>query len=213
MRSRARRPPAGERRLAADRAAGASPHRLDRRRAVAAREQAADRMHHRQRRGAGREGEERRMAGALGQKPSDPDHVAGHVVDQRVHGDHVVEAAKGRVQHVADAELDVPCQVAGQALAGQADQRRRQVDRDDLGAAPRRLDREARRCRSRHRAGAAPRRSSRQPVEQGARASGRGRRGRWRGCGRRVRPRSAATRPRRRCGRSRSAAARGARCR
>ena len=72
-------------------------------------------------------------------------------------------------------------------------------------AAPRRLDRE--------RAGAAagieqPRAAQvvRQPVEQRARASRRGRRGPWRGCGRPARRRSAAPRHRPRCGRNRSRA-------
>ena len=48
-------------------------------------------------------------AGALGQKLASARTMsAGLVVDQRVHRDDVVEPAKGRVQHVADAEVDVP---------------------------------------------------------------------------------------------------------
>ena len=65
---RARRQPAAQRRFA---------DRLDRGRAVAAREQPADRVHQRQRRGARREGEERRTVGARGEAGQRAHHVAG----------------------------------------------------------------------------------------------------------------------------------------
>ena len=73
------------------------------------------------------------------------------------------------------------------------------------GAAPRGLDRQAHRCRSRRRA-IARRSCSAAATTAACRASRRGRRGRWRGCGRPEHPRSAAPRHRPRCGRNRSRA-------
>ena len=92
----------------------------------------------------------------------------------------MVEPAKGRVQHVADAEIHL--QVAGQAVARQSDQRRREVDRGDLGPALRRFQRQhagaASGIQQTHAAQVVG-----QPVQQGARASGRGLRGLSPGCG------------------------------
>ena len=70
--------------------------------------------------------------------------VAGAVVDQRVHRDHVVEAAERRVEHVADAELDA---AAAQIAAGMRSRARPTSVGDrsiatTLRAAPRGLDRE-----------------------------------------------------------------------
>ena len=63
------------------------------------------------------------------------------------------------MQHVADVEFDTRRRpsVAGRALAGEIDQRRREIDRDHVGAAPCGSRRPERRCRSRHRGYAGPR--------------------------------------------------------
>ena len=133
-----------------------------------------------------------------------PHDVGGDVVDQRVHGDDMVEAAERRVQHVADPELDLAgAESAGDALArrGRPASARGRWPRPRRRAAPPRP--RGRRCRSPHR-GCARRAGPPAARTAGWRASRRGRPARWRGCGRPARPRSAATRPRPRCGRSRS---------
>ncbi len=67
--------------------------------------------------------------------------MSAPIVDQRVHRDDVVEFAEAGVEHVAHPKLDA----AGSALlrqpfARERDQRRRQIDRDDIRSALGRLD-------------------------------------------------------------------------
>ncbi len=53
------------------------------------------------------------------------------------------KASEVRVEHVAHAELDrARAEIVRRALARQPDQRRREIDGDDVRATPRRLDRE-----------------------------------------------------------------------
>ena len=177
--------PAAPARLRAGARMRRSADRLDRRRAVAAREQPADRMHHRQRRRARREGEQHRTCRcAPPGRASTRTDIAAPVVDQRVHRDDVVETAQRGVQHVADAEFDrARAEIARQRVrapgrpAWATGRSRRPARRAAPPPPP------ARRCRSRHPARARPRRSCRQPAEQRARASRRGRRAPSRGCG------------------------------
>ena len=131
---------------------------------------------------------ERRACARQGGERARP-HRRRVVVDQRVHGDHVVEAAERRVEHVADAEVDAArAQVCRRALARQLDQRRRQVDGDDVRAAPRRLDRE-RPVPQPASSTRAPRRSAGSQRQQRGAHRGRGPRAPWRGCGRPARRR------------------------
>jgi hypothetical protein len=111
--------------------------------------------------------------------------------------------AERRVEHVAgELELDPPrAEVGGQALARERHQRRRQVDRHHVGAAPRASTASAPVPQP---ASSMRGRAGRPAASRAAwRACGRGRRAPWRGCGRPARPRSAAPRPARPCGRSR----------
>ena len=106
-------------------------------------------------------------------------------MDQRVHRDDVVEVAEA--EHVADAPIDAAADEAvvvesrRRALAGDADELCRDVDRRHARAAPRRRDGE--------RAGAAAGSSRVRPVmSPGSQASSvgasrRARRGPSRGCG------------------------------
>ena len=85
-----------------------SADRLDRRGAVAAREQPADRMHDGASggvRGAKVKSDASRRRARRG-RPATRATSRRAVVDQRVHRDDVVEAAERRVEHVADAEVD-----------------------------------------------------------------------------------------------------------
>ena len=67
--------------------------------------------------------------------------VAGAVMDQRVHCHHVVETSERGIEHVADVELDCAAAEFGwQALTREADQGGREIDRDDVCAAPGGLD-------------------------------------------------------------------------
>ena len=95
------------------------------------------------------------------------------------------------------------------ALAGKAHQRRRDVDRDDLGAAPRRFDGEGAgaaagivEATAREVGGQAPEQGGPHPVATGANRGADPRRP--------ARPRSGAARSRPRCGRNRSRSATGA---
>ena len=128
---------------------------FDRRRAVAAREQAADRVHHRERRRARREGEQEGSVGARREPSQYPDRVRGPVVDQRVHGDDVIETTECRIEHVAGAKLDAACAegrpAGARAPARSGWARGRSRRRRPRGARPRPP---ARRCRSRRRAAA-----------------------------------------------------------
>ena len=100
-------------------------------------------MHHGQRRRARREGEQQRPLVRVRRGPPSPNHVAGAVMDQRIHRDHVIEPAERRVEHVADRNSTLPApRSRGARCTRKTDQRRRQVDRDHARAAPRRLDRE-----------------------------------------------------------------------
>ena len=118
--------------------------------------------------------------------------------------------ARGRACRRPGTRCEPVPEIARRALAGEADQGRREVDGDDLRRRAARPRRRGRRCRSRRRGrgGRAGRRAARRA---GCRASGRGRRARWRGCGRPARRRSAAPRPRPRCGRNRSSSCAAAR--
>ena len=186
---------------------------LDGRRAIAAREAAADGVHERERRRAGCEGEEHGPIGApaSGRPRRAPcrQRGSGSASPSRRRGRSA--RATGRAcRRRRNSRTRAPD--VRHALAREADQRRRQVDRDNIRAAARQLDRE--------RAGAAagvehaPARAGRRAASRAAwRACGRGRRARWRGSARPARPRSAATRHRPRCDRNRFRSARGARYR
>ena len=74
------------------------------------------------------------MLRARGESRQDTHHVGASIVDKRIHGDHVVKSAEIGVKHVTHVKFDV----AGSALlrkafARECDQRRRQIDRDDMG--------------------------------------------------------------------------------
>ena len=145
---------------------------------------------------------------ALGEARNRRNRVAGAVVDQRIHRNHMIKPAERRIEHVARQKLHAAgAEFAWRARTGKADQRRRQVDRDHARAAPRRLDRE--------RAGTATcieqplaAQVGRQPRRAAFAASRRDRRGRSHECDRPGRRRSGATRHRPPCGRNRSRAAR-----
>ena len=189
-------------------------HRLDRRRAVAAREQAPDRVHRGERRRARREGEEHRSCEPRGEGV---EHA--HDVVEPGSGSASPSPRRGRSRPSAGSSMSPlrnstrpplrSVAARGEPFARQLDQRRREIDGHHGGAAPGRFDRE--------RAGAAAGvehargRAGRPAASRAAsRACGRGRRARWRGCGRPARRRSGGPRPRRRCGRSRSRSRRGA---
>ena len=191
-------------------------HRLDRRRAVAAREQPPDA--HASPPAAGVRGAKvnsDRAARAL--RPAAPaprTTSVGAVVDQRVHRHHVVEVAERRVEHVADAEVD---RGRRRDRAGRRS-RARSTSVGDRSIATTSAPRRAASTASAPvpQPASSTRRAAqvgRQPGQQRAAHRGRGRRARWRGCGRPARRRSAAPRPRPRCGRSRSRSRRGAACR
>ena len=105
-------------------------------------------MHQGQEARARREGEDEARIGHRGEALGDPHHVADLVMDQRVHGHDMVEAAEvlalgEAAQHVGRREADGPLTEVGRyPLFRDADQGRRDVDRHDLGPASRRFDRQ-----------------------------------------------------------------------
>ncbi len=89
--------------------------RFDRRGAVAAREQLADRVH-RPRAAAldGAKVKSKRAVGARGEARDGVGDVVGAIVDQRVHRHDMVEAAERGIEHVADPPVDVePVRASG----------------------------------------------------------------------------------------------------
>ena len=85
-----------------------------------------------------------RVGAARRGRASARDRVAGAVVDQRVHGDDMVEAAERRVEHVADAEVDRAAAEIARACARARGRPASATGRSPthVGAAPRRLDRQ-----------------------------------------------------------------------
>ena len=75
--------------------------------------QPADRMHHGQRRGPRRKREQQRMSRSRSASPATrSDRVFGAIVDQRIHGDHMVEVAVSRARacrRTRNSMLPAPC--------------------------------------------------------------------------------------------------------
>jgi len=93
-----------------------SPHdlfadRLDGRCAVRAREHAADCVHGRQKGRARRESEEDGLIGVAREISQNIGNVMSAVMNQRVHGNHIVEAAEIELAHIAAFEADRAWQV------------------------------------------------------------------------------------------------------
>ena len=112
---------------------GLGADRFDRGRTIGTREQPADGMHDAECRGARGKRKQQRVFGALRQTFQHANRIAGPVMDQRVHCDHVVETSQRRVEHVADVKVDLPpAQIVWQPLPSQGDQGGRKVDCHDM---------------------------------------------------------------------------------
>ncbi len=160
---------------------GANRH--DGRRAIGAGTACQPQVHRLQQRGPGGDREYQHAAGAGGQAGECRGNVAAAVVDEAVHGDHMVEGAEARVEHVAGrgirCGLDVIRGCAGvrRRVASARARRHTSAPRRAASTASWPVPQPASRRRR-------PFNICGQADEQGG-ASGRVRRARWHGCGRR----------------------------
>ena len=91
-------------------------------------------MHRREHRRRRREGRKDRTVAPAGQRAEHADGVVAFVVNDGIHGDDVIEAAKCRIEHVADAEIDRAVNEGRRPVACEVDQCRGDIDRHDIGA-------------------------------------------------------------------------------
>ena len=98
-------------------------------------------MHHGKRRSARREREQDRGAGGCCKACQRTQDVFRAVVNERVHGDDVIEMSWWRIQHVANQEFHVTgTEIVRHAFTSEPGQRRRQVNGDHVRTAARGFD-------------------------------------------------------------------------